>query len=233
LRNAKSGIDGEACPGFRFTQSGLRLLRRAPHYFEVDAMTRRELLRRVVLVCCSFGRNLAYYRVGQEGAFSPLLRPSHPHASFWLQANSSFLYVTALEWCKLIGDKKGKHSWHNIVTDPPGFETDLLAKLGMTAVAFAKDSQAIRHYRDKFVAHLDSEPVIHVPGLTTAQTAVWFYHEHIVTKEASAGDLAGLVDTPDKMIRGYEVCQKEASNIFAHALNHNGSNDPRRPGSRG
>jgi hypothetical protein len=28
LRNAKSGIDGEACPGFRFTQSGLRLLRK-------------------------------------------------------------------------------------------------------------------------------------------------------------------------------------------------------------
>jgi hypothetical protein len=27
LRNAKSGIDGEACPGFRFTQFGLRLLR--------------------------------------------------------------------------------------------------------------------------------------------------------------------------------------------------------------
>jgi hypothetical protein len=27
LSNAKSGIDGEAGPGFRFTQSGLRVLR--------------------------------------------------------------------------------------------------------------------------------------------------------------------------------------------------------------
>jgi hypothetical protein len=91
---------------------------RAPHYFEVDAMTRRDLLRRVVLVCCSFGRNLAYYRVGQEGAFSPLLGRSHPHASFWLQANSSFLYVTALEWCKLIGDISLCHV--NVAIDLPG-----------------------------------------------------------------------------------------------------------------
>jgi hypothetical protein len=196
-------------------------------------MTRRDLLRRVVLVCCSFGRNLAYYRVGQEGTVSPLFGRSHPHASFWLQANSSFLYVTALEWCKLIGDKKGKHSWHNIVTDPTGFETDLLARLGMTAAAFAEDSKAMWRYRDKFVAHLDSDHVIQVPGLTAAQTAVWFYHEHIVTKEASAGDLAGLSDTPDKMMRGYEDCQKEAREIFANALSHNGSDEPRQPGSCG
>ena len=81
-------------------------------------MTRRDRLRRAVIVCTSFVRNLAYYRAchGQHG--SPLLAEAHPQVSFWRQANANFLDVSVLEWCKLFGEPKGEHGWRLIVTDP-------------------------------------------------------------------------------------------------------------------
>jgi hypothetical protein len=198
--------------------------------FKVDTMARRDRLRRVVLLCCSFGRNLAYYRAGREQAVSALLASSHPDASFWRQANSSFLYVAMLEWSKLIGDKKkGKHNWHNIVTNPASFEAELLTRLGMTTTTFADHIKKMHHYRNKFVAHLDSDYVMHIPDLTAAKTAVWFYHEHVVTNEVEDLDLVGLPDTADKMVRGYAQCLKEAGEVFGRAMssdsarNHHGA----------
>ena len=68
-------------------------------------LTRGKRLRRVVIVCASFGRNLAYYRVGQEKG-----RAVHPedqrHASFWRQVNGNFLDLCVLEWCQLFGERE-------------------------------------------------------------------------------------------------------------------------------
>jgi hypothetical protein len=44
-------------------------------------------------------------------------------------------------------------------------------------------------YRDKFVAHLDSDAKMDIPRLTAALAPNSLYHEHIVTVEADAGDL--------------------------------------------
>jgi len=62
-----------------------------------------------------------------------------------------------LEWCKLLGDEKDKHFWRNVVTDQRAFEANLLANLAMTASDFVDLAKKMRRYRDKFVAHLDSE----------------------------------------------------------------------------
>jgi hypothetical protein len=55
---------------------------------------------------------------------------------------------------------------------------------------------------------------MNIPMLDVADTAVRFYHEHIVTKEAKPGELSGLADTPEKLRFGFEQCVDEASAVF-------------------
>jgi hypothetical protein len=186
-------------------------------------MTRRERLRRVALLSCSFARNFAYYRVGHdEYEGSPLLSPSHPHASFWRQANANFLDMCVLEWCKLFGDRRGEHYWGRIVSDAAVFEAALLSGLRIEQGVFQEQINAMRLYRNKFVAHLDSDATMHIPMLETAKSSVWFFHRHIIEHEAEAGDLAGLPDTVEKLDLGYRQCIAEARKIYRHALAQNG-----------
>jgi len=185
----------------------------------MPSVTRRDHLRRALILCCSFGRNLAYYRAGIEPEFSVLCDPSHPHASFWRQANSSFLDIAVLEWCKLIADGQDNHCWKKIVGDQKTFENGLLDRLRMTSDEFKTYVGRFRRYRDKFIAHLDSDKLMNIPEFDQAKEAVWFYHEHIVTEEVSADDLNGLAAILlGHMELGYEQCQIEAREIFRHAV---------------
>jgi hypothetical protein len=69
----------------------------------------------------------------------------------------------------------------------------------------------MRKYRDKFLAHLDSENVMQIPVLDVAKKAVWFYHSYIVQHEAQPGDLDGL---PVELDHGYAQCEEEARAIY-------------------
>ena len=80
-----------------------------------SALTKRERWRRVVLLCCHFMRNLAYYRVGHPG------EPRPTNREFWLTVNGNFIDQCALEWCKLFGDLRGEHAWPNIRQRPGHF----------------------------------------------------------------------------------------------------------------
>jgi len=150
-------------------------------------MTRSERLRRVVIVSSHFARNLAYYRAGwSEG------RLTHAGNQFWTTVNGNCLDVCVLEWCKLLGDGNGPHHWRQIVGDPANFEAGLLRQLGMNADGFRKHIEEMRRYRDKFIAHLDSELVMNIPNLDIPKTAVWFYHQHVVSQEIGPDDLSGI-----------------------------------------
>jgi hypothetical protein len=181
-------------------------------------MTMKDRRRRVVLICSSFARNLAFYEVGMYGQGKPFLDNAYPQTSFWRQANSNFLDICVMEWCKLLGDKNAEHHWNQVVSDGPDFEAGLLKHIGISASSFEGEIKAIRHYRDKFVAHLDKLPVMDIPVLRVAKAAVWFYHSHVVTHEAQAGELAGIpADTPAKLTVGYEQCLEEAKAVFSRA----------------
>jgi len=104
-------------------------------------------------LCSSFARNLAYYRTGWSKKYKHLLDGS----DFWRAVNGNFLDMCVLEWCKLFADKKEKHHWRKVVSDPARFEAGLLRHLGLDEVAFQREIDTIRKYRDKFVAHLDLE----------------------------------------------------------------------------
>ena len=123
--------------------------------------------------------------------------------------------MCVLEWCKLLGDQKGKHHWSRVVSDAAQFEAGLLQHVRMDVLAFQAEVKTMRHYRDKFVAHLDDLPVMDIPVLEAAKEAVWFYHRHIVTFETQAGELAGIpADTTEKLTLGYKKCLKEAEEIL-------------------
>jgi hypothetical protein len=90
-------------------------------------LTRRERLRRVVILSASFARNVAYFRAGQNQTGSAARSPSHPCSAFWTQVSANFLDISVLEWCKLLGDEKDKHFWVTLsLTQEPLKPTFLL-----------------------------------------------------------------------------------------------------------
>jgi hypothetical protein len=186
-----------------------------------ELISHRDRMRRVVLVCCAFARNAAFYRAGWNEQARPLLAAQHPEASFWRQVNSNFFDVAVLDWCKLFGDPKstpphrlGKHHWRRVLSDPDEFERQLLARLRVDEPSFGALIETMRCYRDKFVAHLDNDLRINIPELDLAYEAVAFYHCHIVQLEAAPGELAGLPDV-NQFARGYTQCSAEAIRVYA------------------
>jgi hypothetical protein len=178
-------------------------------------LTKRELCRRSVLLCILFLRNIAYYRTGQGPQGRHLLDPSEPTVNFWRQANSNFIDMCVLDWCKLFADKRAVHHWRKIVSDPTKFEIDLLVHLKLTQKEFQKLIDMVRCCRNKFIAHLDEHNVMNIPMLDLLAKAIWFYHAHLVMNEVQPGDLAGIpTDTSDKLNRGYDQCVDEALCVF-------------------
>jgi len=182
---------------------------------EPQPLTKRELCRRSMLLCILFLRNLAYYRTGHGQHGRHLLDASEPTVNFWRQANSNFIDMCVLDWCKLFADKRAVHYWRKIVSDPAKFEADLQAHLNVTPNEFQELIDKVRVYRDKFVAHLDELNDMDIPTLDLLAKAICFYHSHIVTEEIQPGDLAGIpTDTPEKFNRGYDQCVQEAECVF-------------------
>jgi hypothetical protein len=175
------------------------------------SLTRRDRLRRVTLLCCHFIRNFAYYRVSHPG------EPRSPNREFWVTADGNFLDQCVLEWCKLLGDERAQHHWAKIVSDKTRFERELLAHLKTDAATFQTYRDEMRAYRDKFVAHLDELHEMQVPKLENARTSIEFYHAHVVSNEAQAGDLAGLPTTTAAELRQYhDQWTAEATRVYQH-----------------
>jgi hypothetical protein len=175
-----------------------------------SSMTKRERLRRVAILCRNFAVNLAYYRVGRK--------PEHLHlqdyeqrGNFWRAVSGNFIDICVLEWCKLFADGNGKHHWSKIVSDPVGFKSELMNHLGIDEAAFQREIDVMRKYRDKFLAHLDSDEVMQIPSLNIAKKAVWFYYAYVVQHEAQPGDLAGF---PGDLDAGYAQCEEKAQAIY-------------------
>jgi hypothetical protein len=75
-----------------------------------------------------------------------------------------------------------------------------------------KDMRALR---DKHIAHSDDVVDGYVPILDVAKKATWFYHDHVVSREAKPGDLAAL---PLNLESGYMECETEARAVYRRNL---------------
>ena len=140
-------------------------------------MERIELLRRSVILCCHTLRNLAFYKAGWKDG--QLKRKNQ----FWVNANSNSLDIAVLEWCKLFADEKAKHHWKKIISNQDQFINALLQKLNITIEEFETYIKAMKTYRDKFVAHLDLDRVMHPPKIRLAKKSVAFLLDYLLDNE--------------------------------------------------
>jgi len=140
-------------------------------------MIRSQHLRRVAILCCHCLRNLTFYKAGWHNG-EPKFK-----GQFWLNANSNFLDIAVLEWCKLFGDTRGKHFWRKVISHDVAFQEGLLRELGLMDTEFDRYVKQMRNYRDKFVAHLDSEKVMHIPLLQVAVNSTAYFYDYLLQNE--------------------------------------------------
>ena len=99
-----------------------------------------------------------------------------PDAQLWATLNDNFLDIAVLDWCKLFREEKGVHSWRRAVAEPEHFQDYLLNNLSVSPQAWGEYIKEHRTYRDKFLAHLDELPTMHIPDLTWALASVSLLH---------------------------------------------------------
>jgi hypothetical protein len=176
-----------------------------------------ERLRRVVILCVAFMRNLAYLRGANEAPAGwdknggALVLPD---ASFWRTVANNALEMCVLEFCKLFADEKGKHFWKTVVSNPDCFKTELVRKLGFTEEQYLSYLESFKKYRDKFVAHLDDERTMHAPQMDPAKIAVQYLHAWLVEHECRADLLDLEHSSVGMLLNGYEVEKATARHIF-------------------
>jgi hypothetical protein len=144
-------------------------------------MQRRDRVRRALILCSHCLRNIAFYRVGWRR------RECRRRDQFWLTVNGNFLDHAVLEWCKLFADRKGQHHWRKVVSKPIEFERDLLNRMKLNSDEFEAYTSEMRAYRNKFVAHLDAEPIMQIPRLRLARMSVAFLYDYLLTNEDDGG----------------------------------------------
>jgi hypothetical protein len=179
-------------------------------------MSDEKRIRRVIILCCSFAKNLAYSRGFSDDADQALKASSHPHADVWRVATNNFLDVAVMEWCKLMADPKDRHYWGNVVNNPKEFETELLSAVAMTGAEYDAYKVSMRRYRDKFLAHLDDDEVMHIPQLDPARKAVWVYYSAIVS-QSDRESFHGYPASLGELQAGYDQCVALAKACAQHA----------------
>jgi hypothetical protein len=136
-------------------------------------MDRTNRLRRVGTLCCHFARNYAYYKAGWD---NDVLKVKD---QFWVTLNGNFIDICVLEWYKLFGDYKDKHHWKKVMSHDQTFKTRMFEALNIKQGDLDKVHDSIKSYRDKFIAHLDSEEIMHIPELEHALRMVFFYYAEV------------------------------------------------------
>jgi hypothetical protein len=170
-----------------------------------QTMTKDERIRRAALLCCHLTRNLAYFKAGWCE-----LQPKH-EGDFWITVLGNSIDICVLEWSKLFGDDKGKHHWKRVVDDEVLFRTRLLSTVGITEEQWKYSWEEIKEYRDKFIAHLDSASIMHVPHMDIPHRMVCFLYEELKSIASSGTVLTGL---PVSMPEYYLFCYDEGMSVF-------------------
>ena len=129
---------------------------------------------------------------------------------FWATVQCNFIDIAVLEWLKLFGDHNDKHHWKKIIEDRETFKKEMLSSCKITEDELAKSRDSIKEYRDKFIAHLDSEEVMHIPVLDTPLALVKYYYS-CVANELNEKRLRNL---PKDIDNYYQECFQAAENHF-------------------
>jgi hypothetical protein len=146
-------------------------------------LTRHEQLRRVVQMCGTCLRNIAYYRAGWDGTKPFFASPIHK------QINSNFIDMAVIEWCKLFGEPKHEpQHWQHIIDTidkRKAFMGELIAHVGGDRHDWNKHRTRCMNYRNDFLAHVGLERTMHLPHLDMCQRSAVFYARLVYSKEMS------------------------------------------------
>ena len=140
-------------------------------------MTRRKRLRRVGILCCHCLRNIAFYDAGWKDG--ELIRKEQ----FWVNANGNFIDIAVLEWCKLFADERGQHFWRKVVSAHDGFWKGMLGTLGLKQEGFEAYVKEMKTYRDRFIAHLDSDEKMQIPKMGLAKISAAYLYDYLLANE--------------------------------------------------
>jgi hypothetical protein len=165
-------------------------------------LTKHERIRRVTILCCHAMRNIAFYRAGWRG------KQIRVKEQYDVAANSNFLDVAILDWCKLFADKDGKHHWKKVVQDRAGFEVGLYSHLKISKKEFKVYVRDVLKYRNKFLAHLDDERVMYPPKLRLARNAALYLYDYLRCDPVASGSIVNVELTGKRFYAA----------LYAHAL---------------
>ena len=165
-------------------------------------MKKEERIRRALLLCCHYTRNLASYRAGWKGG------DFQGRSQLVKTLNSNFIDIAVMEWCKLFGNYKiEKHHWKKIVKNKTEFKREMLIYAGLNNQSFHALWKEVLDYRDKFVAHLDSDEIMHIPLMEKTLSTIIFYYNELRLSVESQETLYGL---PTDLIKYYDACYENA-----------------------
>ena len=120
--------------------------------------------------------------------------------------------ICVLEWCKLFADPRGKHYWQKVLSDPAVFIRGLLQALGMSEQELSVYVDEVRKYRDKFVAHLDTDEVMRPPVLEVVRSSVSYLYDFLIAHENAGGCFA---DAPaSSAILFHSSVTKQADSVY-------------------
>lgn len=155
----------------------------------------------MALLCCHCLRNIAFYRAGWQHGQLRIPR------QFWIGANGNALDIAVLDWCKLFADRKSLHHWKQVVSDHSDFLKGLCAGLGMSEKEFRAYARSTLRYRNKFVAHLDEERIMHIPRARVLRKSCAFLYNHL---RANAIHRLNLPDAPANAANHYAFMYRQA-----------------------
>ena len=144
--------------------------------------------RNAAILCCSCLRNIAFYRAGWHEN-SLLINDE-----FWRRVNGNFLDTAVHDWYKLFADHKyGEHFWRRLFNDKrhTEFKSGLLAHLEINEEAFAERLKRTETYRDKFLAHLDAEPVMYLPTTEFIKRSIEYLLDSLLSDSETKEHLIG------------------------------------------
>ena len=129
------------------------------------SISREARLHNTALTCLQCLRNLAYFTAAHEAR-------AWAKNDFFVAIHNNFLDISVLEWCKVFGDKNGKHFWKRSITDETDqieFRRTLLKLLSMNECQFEDYVTQMCALRDKAIAHFDNISEIYVPSTDPAK----------------------------------------------------------------
>lgn len=148
-------------------------------------MDRETLLRRVVLTCRDYIREISYHR-------AMLPYTDHLRTNIWIYTFNNFINMAVLNWCHLFGNHSDDLHWLNIIEDSNAFKDELLQTIGISFEEWKLYRKTITDYRNKDVAHIEVRPEGTVPQMDNAIIAVCFYYSKALAELKSLGSYTEL-----------------------------------------